>query len=350
MRMRSRLRAGDWVEVRSKQEILSTLDAQGRVEGLPLMPEMLEFCGQRFRVESRAHKTCDPPRGLAGYGMRNAVHLECVRCDGRAHGGCQARCLIFWKEAWLRPVDDDGQPLASAAEPARSDSTAPAPCSEETVWAAAHDSSREADSGEPAFVCQSTQLRAATEPISWWDLRQYIEDIASGNVRLGRVLASFAAFVWREGVNAGVGLATPMQALYDAFQKLHGGTPYPWRRGLIQPGSRTPSVTLNLRPGELVRVRSYDEILATITEEGTNRGMSFDAEMVPYCGTVCRVLDRVSTIIDEKTGRLHHLKNDCIILDKVVCQACYADFRKFCPRRIYPYWREIWLERVTSAS
>jgi hypothetical protein len=32
------LRAGDWVEVRSKQEILRTLDKGGRLEGLPFMP------------------------------------------------------------------------------------------------------------------------------------------------------------------------------------------------------------------------------------------------------------------------------------------------------------------------
>jgi hypothetical protein len=37
--------------------------------------------------------------------MENAVHLVGVRCDGSAHGGCQAGCLIFWKDAWLRRVD-----------------------------------------------------------------------------------------------------------------------------------------------------------------------------------------------------------------------------------------------------
>jgi hypothetical protein len=41
--------------------------------------------------------------------MENAVHLTGVRCDGQAHGGCQAGCLIYWKEAWLKRVDEDGQ-------------------------------------------------------------------------------------------------------------------------------------------------------------------------------------------------------------------------------------------------
>jgi hypothetical protein len=44
-----KLRAGDWVEVRTREEILSGLDENGRLEGLPFMPEMFNYCGQRFR-------------------------------------------------------------------------------------------------------------------------------------------------------------------------------------------------------------------------------------------------------------------------------------------------------------
>ena len=96
-----RLRPGDWVEVRSLEEVLPTLDANGQLEGLPFMPEMLALCGRRFRVSKRAHKTCDPPNGLGG-SMPGTVHLEGARCHGEFHGGCQHLCLMFWKEVWLR--------------------------------------------------------------------------------------------------------------------------------------------------------------------------------------------------------------------------------------------------------
>src|SRR4029450_10299473 len=49
--MSERLKPGDWIEVRSRDEILGTLDADGRLEGMIFMPEMLQFCGRRFRVE-----------------------------------------------------------------------------------------------------------------------------------------------------------------------------------------------------------------------------------------------------------------------------------------------------------
>ena len=38
--------------------------------------------------------------------------------------------------------------------------------------------------------------------------------------------------------------------------------------------------------------------------------------------------------------------NDCIILEDVVCRGRYNAGLSFCPRANYPYWRELWLERV----
>jgi hypothetical protein len=51
----SRLRAGDWVQVRTREEILGTLDSRGMLDELPFMPEMLAYCGKRMRVGKRAH-------------------------------------------------------------------------------------------------------------------------------------------------------------------------------------------------------------------------------------------------------------------------------------------------------
>src|SRR5215471_2056176 len=99
------LRAGDWVEVRTRQEILRTLDRDGRLDGMPFMPQMLSYCGQIFRVLRSAHKTCDPVYTCTSRRLPSAVHLD-LRCDGKAYGGCQAGCLLFWKEAWLKPVSD----------------------------------------------------------------------------------------------------------------------------------------------------------------------------------------------------------------------------------------------------
>lgn len=330
----SRLSAGDWVEVRTKEEILKTLDKEGRLDGLPFMPEMANFCGQRLRVFKRAHKTCDPPNGLGGRRMLRTVHLEDVRCDGAAHGGCQARCLLFWKEAWLKTSKVEAHEGSAG-------------CTDDDLVQAAccHD-----DPSGPRYTCQSTELSLATQPLPWWDLRQYIEDYTSGNARLLHLASAFLFFLYQHLVSAGLGLGAPLRWIYDAVQKLRGGTPYPARPGRVPRGTPTPSAKLDLRPGDLVRVKPYNEILTTLDENSHNRGMCFDPEMVPYCGGEYRVLSRIHTIIDETSGRMRHLKNECIVLENVVCKACYAKHRRFCPRSIYPYWREIWLERVQQRS
>jgi len=37
------------------------------------------------------------------------------------------------------------------------------------------------------------------------------------------------------------------------------------------------------------------------------------------------------------------------MLENVWCQSRYSDCRMFCPRSIYSWWREAWLERVSAA-
>jgi len=338
---------GDWVEIRSKEEILRTLDKRGQLEGLPFMPQMFNFCGQRCKVYKRAHKTCDTVNDYKGRRMNNAVHLEGIRCDGRAYGGCEALCLIFWKESWLKKVA--GSPSTAAVLPnqqSREDNGRPFRCLEQDVWAGTKATATEDGEG-PTYVCQATTLPGATELLSPWDVRQYVEDLASGNIGLRRMACGFMYMGYYRLINAGIGVGRPLRWLYDFFQRLRGGIPYPRQQGKIPSEARTPNAELNLKPGEWVRVKSYDEILATLNADNRNRGLVWDAEMA-YCGRTFRVLQRVKSIVNEKTGKLTEFKNPCIMLEGVVCEARYSECRLFCPRAIYSYWREIWLERVSK--
>jgi hypothetical protein len=339
-----RLSAGDWVEVRSKEEVLATLDETGGVDGLPFMPEMLQFCGKRVQVSKRAHKTCDTVNKPAGRRLEGSVHLDNLRCDGSAHGGCQAGCLLFWKEAWLKPVSAD--PGASAQEARAERRPILSSYTEDDLSR----DTRAADASldDPAYSCQATRLPAATTPLGKWEIGQYIEDYTSGNVTFRRICASFVftAYCWL--IELGIGVGPLLRWLYERFQQLVGGPPYPLRTGRIPAGAPTPSATLNLQPGEWVRIKKYPEILETLDPSNKNRGLFFDCEGVPYCGGTYRVITRVSRTINEKTGKMIHLRNPSVILDGVTCGGRYGDGRLFCPRALYPMWREIWLERVES--
>lgn len=314
----SGFRRGDLVEVRSPSEILATLDAMGALDGLPFMPEMVALCGKRLAVERRAERVCDTVHYSGTRRLADAVFLEQERCDGKGHGGCQAECRILWKEAWLRGADAGG----AAAGPFPAEET-------EALLARAIAGARTQRDGEPRWRCQATDLPACTEHVKLWDPRGYLRELSSGNVGVGHFARVMSRAVVRE----------PMRKL-GLIDEVHV-------RGSALKGDSFPA--LGLQPGERVRVKSRDEIAKTLNEQGRNKGLWFDEEMLPYCGKEFRVRQRVRSFINDHDGKMVELKNEAITLEGVVCSGNHSLRRWFCSREIYPYWRECWLERVDPA-
>src|SRR5262245_30215163 len=179
----SQYRTGDLVEIRSKEEIFKTLEPDGCMDGMPFMPEMLQFCGKQFRIGAVAHKTCDTAQKTGGRRLQATVHLAGVRCDGSAHGGCQAECNLFWKDEWLRPATSSGHRLVKL----KAESRAAKDCTEAELRGAPYLRSR-TEGEEQSYVCQATTLYTATQPLAWWDMRQYIFDVVTGNHSAHRVM------------------------------------------------------------------------------------------------------------------------------------------------------------------
>jgi hypothetical protein len=341
------LRVGETVEVRSAEEILATLDENGCLGSLPFMPEMLQFCNRQFTVYKRADKTCDTIDKTGGRRLFDTVHLsgaqqpEGTRCDGSAHGRCEASCLLFWNEAWLRRVDP--KPGRERNRDAASAQGGVPAAMQRMLQRSAVVA--EAEAGVAAtYRCQATQLKSFTRPLAWWDVRQYLRDLASGNVRARDLVRALVFAVYRSLVQFGLGYRL-LLGFYNWFQTRTGGTPWPYVQGTL---SSTPRGELNLKPGELVRVKPIDQIVATLDTGNRNRGLLFSPEMVRFCGGRFRVLKRVNRILDEKSGRMLEFGNPCIILENVYCLSEFSENRVFCPRSIYSYWREIWLERDSS--
>ena len=335
------LKAGEWVEVRTQEEILATLDTQGRLENLPFMPEMLLYCGKRFRVYKRADKTCEYTKGWSIRRMKDSVHLECIRCDGGSHEGCQASCLIFWKEAWLKRAGNNVLSTEYLQSRTLRGQSKAHRCSVEQLAAASQSLE---SSGEKTFICQATEVLKFTTYMSFWDPRQYIRDLRSGNLESGFAGGSRAHRILETALIVLRMAQAAMIGLFNHIQAKRGSSRYPF---IIGTAEKTPVDVLKLQVGELVQVRSKEEILATLDKDQKNRGLWFDSEMLPYCGGIYQVLKRVHRIIDERTGKLVDMKIPCIILEGVVCK---SDFHRLCPRAIYPYWRESWLKRASTSQ
>jgi hypothetical protein len=304
-------RRGEVVAIRSLDEILATLDADAKLDGLPFMPEMVPFCGKSFRVFRRAEKTCVEGIGLRS--MNDTVFLDGLRCDGSAHGGCQRGCLFFWKEAWLRRNDECGMMNDELTDTVQS-------AIHHSSFITHHSSQLPTTSGD-LYYCQSTELAGATGEFTLGKLQTYLHDLRLGELSWRR----FGYLLWLALTNR-------------VWRLLHG-------RGFYQitgEQKKTLSEELNLQPGELVEIKSPAEIEATLDAKGRNRGLSFEPEMALHCGRRYRVATPVRSIIAEENGKMVQLSNT-VILEGLVCEGICV---KNCPRANFLYWREIWLKRV----
>ena len=317
------LRASELVRVKTPREILATLDEEGAFEGVPFMPEMLESCGGIFRVLRCVEKTCVDGHARRRFPGDAVVILDGPRCDGAAHDGCKHGCRIFWKQAWLEPSAGDGAPLQD-----------PKAGLEELR------ARLKVKSDERRYYCQSTELYKSTEafpPAGRIGQRLLLFRIAfkemqNGDMTLGEFLLLYARWVWQR-----------VQRRAGADDRLRG------------PHKKTPHGVLDLKPGELVRVKSQSEIVATLDGWMRNRGLGLCHEMMRCCGGEAEVRYRVDRLINEQTGFMRELtgtvalkvmKNSKSLNEECLCYGELGD----CPRGELMYWREIWLERVNPKA
>ena len=305
LRKPHRLFRGELVEVRTSREISETLDENGKLDGVPFMPEMIPYCGERVRVFRRADKTC-----VEGHGLRrleSTVLLEDLRCDGASHDGCQRNCLFFWKEAWLKPIDEPYQPLPKVKPGNSADS-----------GSLSNLATRHAD----RYYCQSTELYAATSPLSRWNVTQFLREMLQGELTLRDFFQIF------------------FQTARTRFLRLKESGLLVGTAGKKQKGD------LNLQPGEWIDVKKPAEIEAALDAGSKNCGLAYVPSMSEYIGGRYQVEFPVKKIILEQTGKMVTLTNT-VALKGVNCQGVCV---KNCPRSSNLYWRESWLQRVDSTT
>jgi hypothetical protein len=306
---------GELVRIRSLEEISATLDANGCLDGLPFMPEMAKYCGRTGTVFRYVDKIYDYGGRKDLRRMKDAVLITGLRCDGGAHDGCQARCYILWKTAWIARAEAPAK-VGKTMNPALSFTSILAP----TLAKGSH-------GADKRYVCQFTELARASTRMSPRDPRQALRPLLAGNVTFGAFCVAM------------------LTRLFNVAQGLRGGIGFPAN----QPTSSAVSlrVDLNLQPGEQVRVREPERIFETLDRVGKNRGLWFDRDMLKHTRQHFKVLARVDRIIDDASGRMLPMKTPCIVLDGVDAS---GEVLGFCPQHDFVFWREAWLERSEAVK
>jgi hypothetical protein len=167
-----------------------------------------------------------------------------------------------------------------------------------------------------------------------------IKSVAEGNAETPKVsLVRQITLAIRRSITPGQDriLHQQVNALIDRFYNLRGNN-----ISTREPVSNIQMVPLTA--GDMVRVKSEEEIKATLNHLGQSRGCAFMADiMTPYCGTVQRVLKTMERFVDERDLRVKKCKG-LVLLEGVMCEGTTVFGR--CDRSCFMFWREEWLEKI----
>jgi hypothetical protein len=217
--------------------------------------------------------------------------------------------MVFWREAWLRKVED----------------TPAVPPQENSKAAELLGARLKVRSGASTYFCQASEILKATDPLSQWGrIEKAVSEVRAGNCSIPQMVERIAIWLfWR------------------IRRRLRGE----YARGTRKP---TPQQSLHLRQGELVQVKSIENIIDTLDEKAHNRGLYFGPGMRMLSGGEYRVERHLDKIIVDGTGEMRSLR-DTVYLEKSPCECAYVAFGG-CSRCEFAYWREIWLRRSETPT
>ena len=148
------------------------------------MPQMFEYCGLKVPESTSEHtRPAMHPAPSGGSSFRMASISSSAE-TAEAFGGCQAGYLLFWKEAWLKPVDAEARAQADKEFVAQRSSPRPL-AAPRTVSGGQQSAPR--PQGEPTrYSCRGAEVLDFARPWKWWDARQYTEDWCGVQGEVGR--------------------------------------------------------------------------------------------------------------------------------------------------------------------
>jgi hypothetical protein len=104
-----------------------------------------------------------------------------------------------------------------------------------------------------------------------------------------------------------------------------------------------------MQAGDLVKVKSAEEIRSLLDENGGSQGCIFTPEMYAYCGKQARLFKKVGYFYDEVKNKMCKCKN-LFLLEGAFCSGKRRAFPNACDRNCFLFWHSSWLEKVNDGD
>jgi hypothetical protein len=114
-----------------------------------------------------------------------------------------------------------------------------------------------------------------------------------------------------------------------------------WCGSTLRTAQSCPPTTL--QAGDMVRVKSKEEIERLLNRWKELKGCAFLEGMWQYCGTKHRVLKVMEQFLDERDYKIKKSKG-IVLLEGVICHGTPVFGQ--CDRCCHLFWREEWLEKI----
>jgi hypothetical protein len=106
---------------------------------------------------------------------------------------------------------------------------------------------------------------------------------------------------------------------------------------------------VRFKPGERVRISSYEKIMETLDERNCCEGLIFMDSMAKFCGGDYEVLREVKWLYDENSTKML-MGRDIVVLKDLVCDGKGILGEKDCDRSCLYFWKTKWLEKKDRVS
>lgn len=136
--------------------------------------------------------------------------------------------------------------------------------------------------------------------------------------------------------------AKTKRKLKRQYARLHAFFARPQQQEMPAADTHSP-----LEAGDRVRVRSREEIQASLDIWGELKGCGFMSDMWQYCDTEQQVLQPVRQFLDERDYRLKRTSG-MVVLQNVICRG--MEGYGACDRACHFFWRNEWLEKLDHQS
>lgn len=98
-------------------------------------------------------------------------------------------------------------------------------------------------------------------------------------------------------------------------------------------------------PGDMIKVRSEEEIRSVLNDWGGYKGCIFTPEMYGHCNKTYRVFKKIDYFYDEVKQKMCKCK-DIFLLEGILCGGQRKMFPSNCDRNCFLFWHSAWLQKL----